>query len=229
MAPAERLLKTAEVAAITGYQPSTIREMCRDGRLPAFKVGPEFRIKESDLDRLIGTRRQSPTANHPEIFADLAADGEYTDNLHAFAVRPYGDGVELFIGTGTPNQCYVTIGPEATAELIAALLEAREGRVKSRRGDCYITMGGSLPRNPTPEDLEAAKARAKEVAKRYAPKPHDLEALSRDELVGKVQAYGFGDGGFDWLRKVVEAGGGKFEKLKPEHMINALRNPDQFR
>lgn len=56
-----------------------------------------------------------------------------------------------------------------------------------------------------------------------------LESLSRDDLVKKVQAHGFGELGFAWLRNVVEAGGGSFDKLKADYMVHALRNPGQFK
>jgi len=47
-----RLLKTAEVAKYLRVSQATVLRWCASGKLPAFKIGREWRIPKSELDRL---------------------------------------------------------------------------------------------------------------------------------------------------------------------------------
>jgi excisionase family DNA binding protein len=49
----ERLLDRDEVASRLGLSPLTVGHMMRAGRLPAFKYGRLWRIREADLDEYI--------------------------------------------------------------------------------------------------------------------------------------------------------------------------------
>ena len=49
----DKLLTVREVADILRLEEFTVREMCRDGRIPAVKIGRAYRIKESTLRALI--------------------------------------------------------------------------------------------------------------------------------------------------------------------------------
>ena len=40
-----------EVAAYLGLHPLTVRRLARDGEIPAFKVGRQWRVKRELLDR----------------------------------------------------------------------------------------------------------------------------------------------------------------------------------
>ena len=46
------VLSCTEVAKRTDRDKETIRKWCREGRLPAFKVGKEWLVKEEDLQLL---------------------------------------------------------------------------------------------------------------------------------------------------------------------------------
>ena len=50
---AGQLLTTVEVADMFKVSPMTIRRWCASGRLPALKLGREWRISKEKLDRLI--------------------------------------------------------------------------------------------------------------------------------------------------------------------------------
>ena len=45
-----KLYTTEEVADILKYDVQTIRRFIREGKITAYKVGKEYRIKEEDLD-----------------------------------------------------------------------------------------------------------------------------------------------------------------------------------
>jgi excisionase family DNA binding protein len=50
MNAAERLLGRKEVAERLGLSPLTVGHMMREGKLPAFKMGRLWRVREADLD-----------------------------------------------------------------------------------------------------------------------------------------------------------------------------------
>jgi excisionase family DNA binding protein len=56
----EGYLSTAEVAAILRFKPRTIRAMCATGELPAIQVRGEYRIKRSDLEKWLESRKINP-------------------------------------------------------------------------------------------------------------------------------------------------------------------------
>ena len=45
----EGVLTCSQVAQRTGYDKETVRRCCRDGVLPAFKLGVEWLVNEKDL------------------------------------------------------------------------------------------------------------------------------------------------------------------------------------
>ena len=53
----ERLLTTAEIAEYLSVTDQTVRRWVKDRELPAFKLGRELRVKESDLERFLESRR----------------------------------------------------------------------------------------------------------------------------------------------------------------------------
>src|SRR5436305_7605628 len=59
---AERQLLTAdEVARELGLQSTTIYQWCREGRLPAIKLGKEWRIRRAALDAFLEQNERRPT------------------------------------------------------------------------------------------------------------------------------------------------------------------------
>jgi excisionase family DNA binding protein len=58
----ERELLTAEaVARELGLRPTTIYQWCREGRLPAIKLGKEWRIRRAALDAFLKQSERQPT------------------------------------------------------------------------------------------------------------------------------------------------------------------------
>lgn len=55
-----KLLTTTEVAARLGVTPIRVRAMCQNGDLPAEKVGRDWLIKESALNKFTPRRRGRP-------------------------------------------------------------------------------------------------------------------------------------------------------------------------
>jgi excisionase family DNA binding protein len=49
----ERIYTVQEVAEKLRVKPQTVRRMITDGELLAFKIRDEWRIKQSDLDRIM--------------------------------------------------------------------------------------------------------------------------------------------------------------------------------
>ena len=59
-----KMLKTREVAELLGLHPETVREMIRDGRLSATRLGPvgkggRWRVSESDLAKYLGSKERA--------------------------------------------------------------------------------------------------------------------------------------------------------------------------
>ena len=48
----DEFLTTRQVAELLKLSEATVRKWCREGRLPAVKLGKSYRIRRSDLDRL---------------------------------------------------------------------------------------------------------------------------------------------------------------------------------
>lgn len=53
---ADELLTTAEVAAYLKLSQRTAWRWCKDGRLPAFKVGHQWRVARRDLEAFVRRR-----------------------------------------------------------------------------------------------------------------------------------------------------------------------------
>ena len=51
------LLTTAEVAQFLRLKEETIRRRIKAGKIPAFRVGKEFRVKASELNELLESKR----------------------------------------------------------------------------------------------------------------------------------------------------------------------------
>ena len=55
---ADEFLTIREVAHLLKLSEATIRKWCREGRLPALKLGKAYRIRRSDIDRLFEQARK---------------------------------------------------------------------------------------------------------------------------------------------------------------------------
>ncbi|MBX3015658.1 MAG: helix-turn-helix domain-containing protein [Caldilineaceae bacterium] len=54
-----------EVAALVGLHVRTIRRFIHEGRLTAVRVGKQYRITQSDLEKLVGAQRAAEPAESP--------------------------------------------------------------------------------------------------------------------------------------------------------------------
>jgi excisionase family DNA binding protein len=49
----DKILDTADIAKFFGVTEDTVALWCRSGRLPAFKLGGRWRMRQSDLQKII--------------------------------------------------------------------------------------------------------------------------------------------------------------------------------
>ena len=49
----DKILNTPEMAKFFGVSKKTIYEWCKTGHLPAFKIGQEWMVRQSDLQKMI--------------------------------------------------------------------------------------------------------------------------------------------------------------------------------
>jgi excisionase family DNA binding protein len=60
----EQLLSAADAARLLGVVPATVRQMERDGRLPAQRTAGGMRLfRREDVERLAAVRRNDPGAS----------------------------------------------------------------------------------------------------------------------------------------------------------------------
>ncbi|HEX2425135.1 MAG TPA: helix-turn-helix domain-containing protein [Actinomycetota bacterium] len=52
----DRLLTVAEVAAVMRVSNMTVYRLIKGGELPAIRVGKNYRVRESDVDKYLSTR-----------------------------------------------------------------------------------------------------------------------------------------------------------------------------
>jgi len=59
----ERMLKTKEVAEILGFSRQTITKMAREGILPAYRIGGDWRFRKEEVDRWLESRKNKGGGN----------------------------------------------------------------------------------------------------------------------------------------------------------------------
>ncbi len=75
----DRYYRIEEAAKILNTKISTVRTYCREGRMPAVKVGRGYRIAKEDLERWIRLRRQDSTSYDQEQQRLVEAEAKYKD------------------------------------------------------------------------------------------------------------------------------------------------------
>ncbi|HEY5855889.1 MAG TPA: helix-turn-helix domain-containing protein [Aldersonia sp.] len=70
--PPQTLYSADDVAALLGLHVRTVRNYVRDGRLPAIRIGKQYRIPKDAVDELIGNDPQSAAVRRVEVMAILA-------------------------------------------------------------------------------------------------------------------------------------------------------------
>lgn len=68
------LYSADEVADLLGLHVRTVRGYVRDGRLPAVRIGKQYRISEADLRKLTGGNAPQPASRRVEVSAIVQID-----------------------------------------------------------------------------------------------------------------------------------------------------------
>lgn len=55
----DKLINVQELANFFGVSDQTIWRWCKSGKLPAFKIGSQWKIRQSDLNRIINNKVNS--------------------------------------------------------------------------------------------------------------------------------------------------------------------------
>ena len=84
-----------QVAEILGLHVRTVRGYIRDGRLPAARIGKQYRIAQSDLDAFTGrSSAERPSAQVTAVVELDAVSPELADRLSTLVVA----GVQMVAG-----------------------------------------------------------------------------------------------------------------------------------
>ena len=55
----DKILNVEHIAKFFGVSRKTVWEWCKHGKLPAFKIGKEWKIRQSDLQKIINHKIRS--------------------------------------------------------------------------------------------------------------------------------------------------------------------------
>lgn len=55
----DKILHVPQIARFFGVAEKTVWEWCKSGKLPAFKIGKEWRVRKSDLQKMINQKVKS--------------------------------------------------------------------------------------------------------------------------------------------------------------------------
>ncbi len=64
----EKIYSVPELSRFFAVSEKTIREWCKIGRLPGFKIGKEWKVRVSDLNRLISGKISSKKRKEQALF-----------------------------------------------------------------------------------------------------------------------------------------------------------------
>lgn len=60
----EKILSVSEIGAFFGVAKKTVWEWCKSGKIPAFKIGKEWKVRQVDLQRLINQKVRGDKKNN---------------------------------------------------------------------------------------------------------------------------------------------------------------------
>jgi excisionase family DNA binding protein len=66
----DKILGVEDLAKFFGVSDQTIWRWCKSGKLPAFKIGSQWKIRQSDLNRVINQKvsKSKIKTEHPTLF-----------------------------------------------------------------------------------------------------------------------------------------------------------------
>lgn len=67
---ADKILNAAEIAKFFGVSKKTVYLWCKEGNLPAFKIGQEWMVRQSDLQKMISAKVGSRAARRRDLFSE---------------------------------------------------------------------------------------------------------------------------------------------------------------
>jgi excisionase family DNA binding protein len=60
----DKILNVEELAKFFGVSNQTIWRWCKSGKLPAFKIGSQWKIRQSDINKIINQKITSKKTNN---------------------------------------------------------------------------------------------------------------------------------------------------------------------
>lgn len=64
----DKIIGVSELAKFFGVSDQTIWRWCKSGKIPSFKIGGQWKIRQSDLNRIINQKVGKPEAGGREKF-----------------------------------------------------------------------------------------------------------------------------------------------------------------
>ncbi|MFC4120919.1 helix-turn-helix domain-containing protein [Nonomuraea zeae] len=116
-----------QVADLLGLHVKTVRNYVRDGRLPAVRIGKQYRISKLDLAEFAGLPEVAPARRHAEVSSIVQVDGidrREMDRLStmvmsSLAGEPHGLRVEFVYDEGRAHLKIIVLGGlEASAQVL---------------------------------------------------------------------------------------------------------------
>jgi excisionase family DNA binding protein len=66
----DKIISVTELAKFFGVSDQTIWRWCKSGKLPAFKIGSQWKVRQSDLNRIINNKVNS-SKSHSGVASTL--------------------------------------------------------------------------------------------------------------------------------------------------------------
>jgi excisionase family DNA binding protein len=65
----DKILGVESLSKFFGVSEQTIWRWCKSGKLPAFKIGAQWKIRQSDLNKIINQKiSRKSSGDHPTLF-----------------------------------------------------------------------------------------------------------------------------------------------------------------
>ena len=66
---ADKILTVPEISRFFGVSKKTVYLWCKEGNLPAFKIGQEWMVRQSDLQKMINAKVGPALARRRDLFS----------------------------------------------------------------------------------------------------------------------------------------------------------------